>query len=159
MVTENRNRTAQPPEGGARIDLYYGASIHPNNFAITVDPLELMHPDMGGDLGFDPEQEPARALEKFLYTETVQARTFKSHVMHPTGGKIRKITAVWKSEGTHLVGTATVEYPPTIEIEDYQELLRRGARKALQLLEEQGLVGLLQGLRDLLSKSASGGDR
>jgi len=138
MVTEHRNRTSQPPEGGARIDLFYGSSIHPEDFAITVDPWELMNPDMGGEVSFNPEEEPERALEKFLYTETVQARTFKSHVMHPTGGKIRKITAVWKSEGTHLVGTATVEYPPTIEIEDYQEVVQRQARKAVQVLEEQG---------------------
>ena len=155
MVTEHRNRTAQPPEGGASIDLYYGPSIHPEDFAITVDPWDLMNPDMGGDVSFNPEEEPERALEKFLYTETVQARTFASHVMHPTGGKIRKITAVWKSEEAILVGTATVEYPPTIKIEDYQELLRRGARKALQVLESQGL----EGLRDLLSAGASGGDR
>ena len=143
MVTEQRNCTAPPPKDGAKIDLYYGASIHPDDFAISVDPWDLMNPDMGGELRFDPEEEPERALEAFLYVETVQARTFASHVMHPKGTGTEQITAVWKSEKAHLVGTATVEHPPEIRIEKYQDLMERGAKQAKHILEKQGFEALM----------------
>ena len=144
MVTEQRNRTAPPPKDGAKIDLYYGASIHPDDFAISVDPWDLMNPDMGGELRFDPEEEPERALEAFLYVETVQARTFASHVMHPKGTGTERITAIYKSASAHLVGTATVEHPPEIRIEEYQDVIERGVQHVRQVLETQGVRAAIE---------------
>ena len=92
---------------GAKIDIFYGRFLRRVNYAVAIDPHEIVSPEHDSPFNFEAEKDPERTLKTILSREVETALERSDHACWSFPDPM--IRGIWTSEHCQFVAEAVPE--------------------------------------------------